>query len=174
MIPASLFRGFAQHQGRFASSADFRALFEKEAPSLFQLAYLLTAEPDLAEQVFSSALDDCLGAASVSREWASKWARRSVIRRAIQTLRERNASAISNSIGAGPESKSDPTSVLRRIVSLSEFERLVYVLSVLEGYSKAETAILLGKLVGDVLQARTQALLRVDSPLVQNSVASLS
>lgn len=64
--------------------------------------------------------------------------------------------------------------MLRRIVSLSEFERLVYVLSVLEGYSKAETAILLGRRVGDVLQARTQALLRVDSPLVQNSVASLS
>lgn len=162
-------------QQRFASSQEFSNLFEAEVPSLFQLAYVLTGERKLAEQCFMTALDACLEAPAVFREWAYRWARRAVIRSAVQLLRERKAFGHSRPTMEPLEFEADEISTLYRIVSLPELERLVYVLAILEGYSKMETAVLLGTSPGDVQEARTQAVLRLSSsPVLNGAVRAAS
>lgn len=175
MIASPIFRTTNAQPSRFASSEEFGKLFDTEAPSLFQLAFVLTGDRNLAEQCFMTALEACLNAPTVVREWAYRWARRAVIRTAVQLLGRRKGSGHPQSRTEAPEFDAAEVSMLYQILSLPEFERLVYVLSVLEGYSKVETAVLLGRFPRDVQEARTQAVLRLSPAAVrENALGSRS
>jgi hypothetical protein len=158
---------------RFASFDEFQSVFVREAPNLFRLAYLLTADWNLAVTSLLCALDDCLTATAVTWEWAITWTRRAVIRSSLRMLREREDASIRGAdvtfLGMeNNDSDEDLIQGLHQVLSLPEFERLVYILSVLEGYSKLETALLLRRAPIEVIEARTQAIQQVSLFCVDN------
>ena len=97
------------------------------------------------------------------REWARTWAKRVIVENAIRELKPRpslpgpspSATAFSRSEQSnGSGAHFDPETVL----GLGDFERFVFVMSVLENYSDHECAILLGCSVWEVRQGRVHAL----------------
>src|SRR5258708_8079966 len=121
----------------YAVAGDFCRIFAEEMNGLYQLSLWLTADQGKAEQCFVSGLDDCAGANRVFKEWARSWARRTIIQNAIRTIqpaRERSA-PLPDHGGAGAVEASDRNAKLAAVLELRTFERFVFVMSALEGYS---------------------------------------
>jgi DNA-directed RNA polymerase specialized sigma24 family protein len=154
----------------YASSEDFRQVFDEHMNSLFLLAFLLAADQKKAEQCFVSGLEDAVEGSPVFKEWAHSWARRAVILNAVRVLSPRPADG--NDRG---RSSSDPAdsngralsdgqqAEIAAILELKPFARFVYVITVLERYSDQECSVLLGCTRLDVLSARTHALQKLAS-----------
>jgi hypothetical protein len=142
----------------YATPADFCRTFEQDMKSLYLLSLLLTAGPHLAEECFVSSLGDCLDMRPVFKEWTDSWTRRIVLQNAIQIL-----SPAVNNADEGSQSRlsplhSDLNPALRAVLRLNTFERFVFVMSVLEGYSDHECSLLLGSSKRDVVAAKAKAL----------------
>src|SRR4051812_33156522 len=71
----------------YAKCEDFRRLFVEKVDSLYQLCFLLTTDPDKAEQYLLAGLDDCVKSHQVFREWAHTWAKRTLIQNAVRGVR---------------------------------------------------------------------------------------
>jgi DNA-directed RNA polymerase specialized sigma24 family protein len=143
----------------YATSCDFATIFHNHVDELYTLSLLLTADQHQAEQCFVAGLDDCLSGSPVFREWAQSWARRVVIKNAIRMLRparqeNRVASSPNNSEAHAPVPVAE---LLGDIRQLPSFERFVYVISVLEGYSARDCSSLLCCTILEVVEARTRA-----------------
>jgi len=126
--------------------------------SLYLLSLLLTAGRHSAEECFVSSLGDCLDMRPVFKEWTDSWTRRIVLQNAI-----RISSPAVNNADAGPQSRlsppdSDLNPALRAVLRLNTFERFVFVISVLEGYSDHECSLLLRSSKHDVVAAKAKAL----------------
>src|SRR6201993_380074 len=129
----------------YAAAADFGEVFTEEMHSLYLLSFLLAADKDKAEQCFIGGLGECLEGIGAFMEWARLWARRAIIRQAIRM------------IGPAPENTdhwalisvqktavaSPNKNLLAAIVSLSAFERFVFVMSILERLSDGDCLSLL-------------------------------
>lgn len=152
----------------YATKSDFCEIFAEDMKGLYLLSLLLTADPAKAEQCFVSGLDDCADGNQVFKEWAHSWARRAIIKNAIRLIapdaasfspernglrRDRNAF----SDQPRPEFKADMAALLE----LDAFERFAFVVSVLEGYSDRECALLLGCTRDTLIEARSRALQQV-------------
>lgn len=142
----------------YATSADFCQIFQQNMNRLFLLSVLLTADGETAEKCFVTGLEDAGKGNPVFREWADSWARRTIIRNAIRMMRPRagdeiSSSAVVHSANLSPE--------MEAIVELPAFERFVFVMSVLERYSDHECSLLLGCNRGEVIAARSRALLEI-------------
>jgi DNA-directed RNA polymerase specialized sigma24 family protein len=158
--------GLAKHITRaaaYASSDDFRRIFGENMNSLYLLAFLLTADHGRAEQCFVSGLEDAVGGNPVFREWAHSWARRMIIQNAVRLIKPRPADG-SGRLKSGsldsdyktiPAARHEEISALLR---LEPFDRVVYVMTVLEHHSDHECSLLLGCARRDVPSARTRAL----------------
>lgn len=148
----------------YATVADFRETFTDEMYSLYLLALLLTADNDKAERCFAGAMGEWVQETGVFMEWARSWARGTIIKHAIQmimpvpehanglsfiSLKERVTSAENNPFGA--------------ILALDAFERFVFVMSILEGRSEQDCAVLLRCSPRDVMIGRVLALKRLAS-----------
>src|SRR5246127_5764322 len=72
---------------QYATATDFGEVFTEEMHSLYLLSFLLTADKDKAEQCFIGGLGECLEGMSAFMEWARLWARRAIIRQAIQVIK---------------------------------------------------------------------------------------
>jgi hypothetical protein len=107
---------------------------------MYVLSFLLTADFTKAEECFVSGLEDCVEGTYVFRDRARSWARRTIIQNAIRMLAPRN------NYSAVTEAPSDPISchlgrtpeagyVIGSILCLKDFERFVFVVSVLEKYT---------------------------------------
>ena len=132
---------------RFATEEDFCFIFRGEMKALYLLAWLITADPANAEKCLVSGLDDCLQAANVLTGHAHSWARRMIAKNAIRILRQRPEmpqAPLQHAVC--PRTSRTPPHCdpyLERVMALGEFERLVFVLCVLEGYSEADCALLI-------------------------------
>jgi hypothetical protein len=73
----------------YATSVEFCELFAREMKSLSLLSLLLTAKHENAEECFVSSLDKCLQGNSVFKEWAHSWAKRMIVKNAIQMIAPR-------------------------------------------------------------------------------------
>jgi len=154
-----------QVKGQYATADDFRKLFAEDMTSLYLLAFLLTASHEKAEQCFVSSLEDCAQGNSVFQQWARSWARRIIIQNAIRMIAPRprfqNGQNESThefpSVGARNERKPDQDTVCAEVLALENFERFVFVVSVLEGRAVRECAALLGCTVLEVGHARVRA-----------------
>jgi DNA-directed RNA polymerase specialized sigma24 family protein len=144
----------------YAVASDFCRIFAEEMNGLYQLSFLLTADPGKAEQCFVSGLGDCAGANRVFREWARSWARRTIVQNAIRTIQPtREHSALIPDAGRSHEvEESDSRAKLAAVLGLKTFERFVFVMSVLEQYSDQDCKTLLGCSRQDIVRARVQAL----------------
>src|ERR1700757_1122329 len=75
--------------GEYATTDDFRRIFDEDMNSLYLLAFLLTADHGRAEQCFVSGLEDAVGGNPVFKGWAHSWARRATIRNAVRLIKPR-------------------------------------------------------------------------------------
>jgi len=147
----------------YATSTEFCRVFAENMNSMHLLSFLLTADLTKAEECFISGLEDCGKGGYVFREWARSWARRTIIRNAIRlSAPHSNESAftaapsetLNCTFGQTPKARA----AIVGILGLEDFERIVFVMSVLEKYSDQDCSVLLGCSRQDVREARIRAL----------------
>jgi len=145
----------------YATQADFRRVFQEDMNRLYLLSFLLTGERDLAEQCFVSGLRMSSEGNPVFKEWATSWARRTIILTAIRMVRPRLGDPQRSSV---PPKSAGPSAISRaeiaNIIALPPFERFVFVMSVLECYTEQECSLLLGCTRREATEARERALRR--------------
>jgi DNA-directed RNA polymerase specialized sigma24 family protein len=127
--------------------------------NLYHLGLLLTGDSAKAEQCFVSGLEDCATGNRVFKEWARSWARRTVIRNALRVVAPRPLSANGDSSHAGSTQLQPALAAeVSALLDLPSFERFAFVMSVLEGYSDQDCALLLGCTRQTLIAARVHAL----------------
>ena len=146
----------------YATSIDFCKTFTEELHSLYLLSLLLTADNDKAEQCFIGAMGECGEGIGIFADWARSWARRAILKHAIQMIRPvpehpDHLSFVSDEVPA----TSVANNPLAAVFALGAFERFVYVMSILEAHSERDCAILLRCSRRDVMIARVLALTRL-------------
>ena len=143
----------------YASAEDFCQIFNAEMTSLYCLALALTVDEAQAEQCLVTGLEDCISGNAVFKEWARSWSKRVVIKNAIQLVSPvAGANAYASQDCAQVQPGSGPALVLATLGPLQPFDRFVFVMSVLEGYSDHECSALLACTIGEVGKARVRAL----------------
>jgi len=157
----------------YASSADFRRIFDEDMNRLYLLSFLLTADRKKAEQCFVSGLEDAVEGNPVFKEWARSWARRAIIRNAVRVINPRATAENggSNSASVSSNGKTPPVEQVEiaAVLGLKPFARFVYVMTVLERYSDQDCSLLLGCARRDVVGARTRALRHIASAMASHS-----
>jgi DNA-directed RNA polymerase specialized sigma24 family protein len=157
----------------YASSDDFRRVFDEDMNSLFLLSFLLTADREKAEQCFVSGLEDAVEGNPVFKEWARSWARRVIIVNAVRAINPRpmEENGRSSSAPVSSRGKTPPVEQVEiaAVLALDPFERLVYVMTLLERYSDQDCSLLLGCARRDVVTARTRALEQIGSAMASHS-----
>jgi hypothetical protein len=143
----------------YASVADSVKALKEEMHSLYLLSFLLTADPDKAERCLVSAIGECVEGMGAYMDWARLWTRRSVLNHAIQMIMPTPERAIDVPFISlkGPSTTAE-NNYFAEILLLDPFERFVFVMSVLEGQSDEECAILLKCSRREVMMARILAL----------------
>jgi len=148
---------------QYATGADFCRIFKNDMNRLYLLSFLLTADDSTAQQCFVLGLEDSKRSNPVFKGWAESWARRMIITNAIRVIQPRPDETIS-----GPVSTRQRVAINREngaaalpkeianILELPDFDRFVFVLRVLEGYSDRECSLLLGCTVSDLSTARVR------------------
>ena len=150
----------------YATAEQFESLFESKWEALLRLALLLTASSEKAEQTLSLALRDCKLAGSVSADWIVPWARRAIVRSAIQLVFpsvSASATQTPNGDCYDGNSLAIPASTalgvdVPSIVKLPDFERLVFVITVLEHISIQDCALLVARSRKEVWDAQKHAM----------------
>jgi hypothetical protein len=157
----------------YASSDDFRRVFEEDMDSLYVLSFLLTADREKAEQCFVSGLEDAVDGNPVFKEWARSWARRAIILNAVRAINPRpmQENDRSSSAPVSGNGKTPPVEQVEiiAVLALEPFERFVYVMTVLERYSDLDCSLLLGCVRRDVVAARTRAFEQIGSAMASHS-----
>jgi hypothetical protein len=160
---------------RYATGDDFCRVFSEELDSLYQLSFLAIGDHDKAERCVLAGLEDCCRANHVFWDWALSWAKRAIIRHAIRELRPhphrdssswaeldlRYSGKLLNFRGGYFKAEA--------VLALEDFERFVFVISVLERYSDRDCAVLLGCSLLEVREARTQASLHIAGQTVSRA-----
>ena len=149
---------------KYAGAEDFRQVFSDDRDVLYRLSLLLTGDHERAEQCFVAGIEDSVNTNRVFKEWARTWAKRTIIQNAISALnprpRQHAMSALPENvveIGASVPSIQDRDPEISSVLALEDFERFVFVMTVLEGRSEHECALLLDSSLRDVRNARIWA-----------------
>jgi hypothetical protein len=129
----------------YATAPDYSRMFAEEMHSLHLLAFLLTADQDKAEKCFVSGLGECVERIGVFAERARSGARRVIVQHAIRIMRPVAGQGVHGYfVGARRAATSDASNPFAAIVSLGDFERFVFIMSVLEGQPDEDCESLLG------------------------------
>ncbi|MGC2404050.1 MAG: hypothetical protein WA510_29920 [Acidobacteriaceae bacterium] len=157
----------------YASSDDFRRVFDQDMNSLYLLSFLLTADREKAEQCFVSGLEDAVDGNPVFKEWARSWARRVIIVNAVRAINprptEENGRSNSTSVSGNGKTPPEEQVEIAAVLALAPFERFVYVMTVLERYSDQDCSLLLGCTRRDVVAARARAFEQIGSAMASHS-----
>ena len=150
---------------QYATQDDFQGIFDEHVAGLYRLAFLLTADPEKAEQCFVAGVEDTVCSNHVFREWAHSWAKRTIINNAIRMM---NPQFVRDVAQTEPQPSprvtfSDHEVVLDRLLDLAIFERFVLIMNVLERYSEHDCALLLKCGIRDVRCARLRAIAQIAS-----------
>jgi len=145
----------------YATSEDFCCVFTEGLDDLYQFSLVMTGDRERAEQCFVAGLEDCIKANEVFREWAHSWAKRFIIQIAIRELKPRPR-ASSFGIPVATRMRDLPSDrgrhfELADVLALEDFERFVFVMSVLERYSEHDCALLLGCTLRQINETRNRA-----------------
>ena len=149
-------------ENQYANDEDLCKILDEDLNRLYQLSFLLTADHQKAERCFVASLERCANENRVFRQWARAWTKRVIVENAIRELKPRPSSNSSslrsvfsqNQRSSNPSRHFDAEAVLR----LTDFERFVFVLRVLERYRENECALLLGCSASQVPEACTRAI----------------
>jgi hypothetical protein len=167
-------RGHIQFRGQEAnlctSGQDVRGMCSEDLNSLYQLSFLLTRDHERAERCFVVGLENLIRGNRAFNQWAHAWAKRVVIENAIREVNPRPRVAHSyssaNVFPYGAQLSTPPGGhfELEAILALEDFERFVFVMSVLDHYLEHDCGLLLHCPVLEIREARTRALQKlVDS-----------
>lgn len=160
----------------YATIEDFRRIFTESMDELYQLSFLLTANHVKAEHCFVAGLEESLRSNRVFKEWAHSWAKRVIIQNAIRELKPCFPFS-SSSFSVAPYSNGelpnqDQHFKLDRVLGLADFDRFVFVISVLEHYSDRDCAMLLGCSSRQVVEGRIRGFEQLTVPLLMMAEAS--
>lgn len=172
----------------YASDEDFCRIFKEDMNCLYLLSFLLTVDHATAEECFVQGLEDAQKGNPVFKGWAQSWARRAIVGNAIRTMHPRPELATAHH--PVPEMESVPPGgaveamtparaeifahEVAAIIALPPFQRYAFVLSVLEGYSNREAALLLDCSVTELVTARTHALQQIGGhPEIHRKLAGI-
>jgi DNA-directed RNA polymerase specialized sigma24 family protein len=164
MTEQGLIQGREEQANQYASREDLHTIFSEHLTELYQLSFLLTRDPARAERCLVSGIEDCVAENRVFREWARSWAKRAIVQNAIRELKPRpghSNSPLSGAIFADIDQLSSGPGghfAMDAVLALEDFERFVFVMSVLEHYSEHYCALLLGCSARDIREGRTRAL----------------
>jgi DNA-directed RNA polymerase specialized sigma24 family protein len=153
-----------ERANRYANQEDFHTIFSEHLSELYQLSFLLTRDAAKAERCLVSGLEDCVTGNHAFREWARSWAKRTIVQNAIRELKPRPSHSNSPLSGAIfpdiDQFSSGPGGhfAMDAVLGLEDFERFVFVMSVLEHYSEHDCGLLLGCSAREVREARGRAL----------------
>ena len=150
----------------YATADDFQKLFACDMVDLFRLAFLLTADAAKAEHCVIVTMHECMANDSVFKDWLPVWTRRALIRNGIGIVTGRPARSTGETSQHQPfsvfhrsqRSALDPSSESAGIFQLSDFDRLVYVICVLERCPTQDCATLLDRSRQEVRNAQDRAL----------------
>jgi DNA-directed RNA polymerase specialized sigma24 family protein len=157
----------------YATRSDFQQIFTEDMAGLHLLALLLTADPDRAEDCLVAGLEESANSNTVFKHWARSWSKRAIIKNAIKALRPvpgkssqaPDAALWNGTWDFGAEGgKPVQEDLVTAVTRLDVFERFVFVMAVLEGYSVAECAVLLACPPKEAARARSLALQHLASP----------
>jgi hypothetical protein len=158
----------------YATIEDFCSAFAEGMNELYQLSFLLTADHRKAEQCFVAGLEESVTSNRVFKEWARSWAKRAIIQNAVRELKPRSpVSRPPSSIALPPSGqlpKMNQHFKLDWVLRLADFDRFVFVISVLEHYSDRDCAALLGCSPRQVGEARVSAFAQLSDSLQSASI----
>ena len=154
---------------QYATNEDFCRVFADNLKQLYVFSFLLTGDQDLAERCFVAGLEESVRSNCVFSEWARSWAMRTIVQNAVRALQPypcHGSPSFSDtrsdtSRRDGRESIPAGDFELYRVLELEDFERFVFVMSVLERYSDHDCGLLLGCSLQKVREARIRALDRM-------------
>ena len=156
----------------YATCKDFQQIFNEEMAGLHLLAYLLTADLAKSEQCFVAGLDDSIHGNPVFKQWARAWSKRAIIQNAIKVMAPAKQRGAAGEVsGARPQIGSEPL-LVSLVMKWTVFERFVFVMAVLEGYSVRECAAMLGCSDHDILKTKSQLLQRLGDGTSTAAVSS--
>jgi DNA-directed RNA polymerase specialized sigma24 family protein len=153
----------------YASKEEFASIFERERIGLQRLALLLTANKQAAKRCLIVAFRECVASGSVLKGWELNWTRRMIIRNAINLVRglggqpfvKTKRDADNGLVAFSPDDSLGAVAESEAILELPDFDRLVFVICVLERYSMRDCALLLGRSPRDIDEARQRVVNRV-------------
>ncbi|PYP83033.1 MAG: hypothetical protein DMG65_25220 [Candidatus Angelobacter sp. Gp1-AA117] len=154
-----------ERASQYAMKSDFCAIFRQQTDRLYLLALLLMAAPQKAEECLVGSLGDCIEGNPVFKNWARAWSVRAIMKRAIRMaapLTQERRENTQPATGSGMELTPEAAAMIAAVTHLPAFERFVFVMSVLEGYSDRDCAALLNCPASAVAAARLQALKRME------------
>jgi DNA-directed RNA polymerase specialized sigma24 family protein len=151
-------------ENEYATSEDFRRIFTEGLGGLYQLSFLLTGDHETARRCFVAGLEDAVKTNNVFQEWAHSWAKRAIIRNAVHELQPHPGALEPPSLDTPVPDNRKPQAFhqehfeIESVLALKDFERFVFVMSVLEAYPEHECAALMGCSIREIQVARTRAL----------------
>lgn len=161
--------------GKYASSSDFCKLFTEEMNSFYLLGFLLTGDPEKAERCFIAGLEDSTKRNSVFRQWARSWAKRMIVENAVRIIAPHSdyagetVPAVHLDLNRKPETVRPDRVLFQIVLDLPNFERFVFVMSVLEGYSDQDCSVLLGCSPSAISEARVRACTQIAWAYAKNN-----
>jgi len=148
----------------YAAPDDFFRVFSEDINAFYQLSFLLTGDHIKAERCLLAGLETCFGAKYIFKDWIHSWAKRTLIQNAICELGPRSSAArffIPAVTALNPRNYLTETTETNAILSLDDFDRFVFIMSVLENLSLHECALLLTCSRQEIRLARNRAILRL-------------
>jgi DNA-directed RNA polymerase specialized sigma24 family protein len=149
----------------YAMSDDLQNVLTEGMEGLYLLSYLLTGNCEKAEQCFVTGIEDVVKSNSVFNEWARSWTRRAIVQNAIRMMATRpnlpGGTVGTPDLGDTRQSTKETNATIATVLALEDFERFVFVLSVLERYSDQDCSLLLSCSREEVEQARMRALQQI-------------
>lgn len=152
----------------YATADDIQKHFAAAMNDLYCLAFLLTANADSAEDCLIRSIRECLKCRNILRETLFAWVRGTVVRNGITIVKDSDGLSFGDtprdSIPLVPESSRPfigTTDYSAGILELSNFERLVYVICIVEHCASLQCALLLGRSREEVREVRNRALAHI-------------
>jgi DNA-directed RNA polymerase specialized sigma24 family protein len=149
---------------KYASAEDFRQVFTNDRARLYELAFLLSGDRGKAERILATSLEDSEKSTGVFKDWAHNWAKHTVIQSAIRIVGPQPRGDADyyrpmNLPASGELLKlQDHELATSRIFELDDFDRFVFVLTVLQRYSDHDCALLLSAFFRDVRHSRLRGM----------------
>jgi hypothetical protein len=144
---------------------DSRRVFPKNMSQLYLLAFLLTTDQVAAERCLVTGLEDCVEGNAAFKGWARAWSKRTIIKNAIEMMAPTpNQAENALPICPGVDATSKAEALIAAVTRLAAFDRFVFVIAVLEGYSDRDCSALLHSTLEEVAKARARTLQAIAKP----------